>query len=481
MSVLIGSKELQECFIGSTPVKEIYVGSTLVWPTKAPEWVVTINELHPTVAVKSSDEAPDLVLSNGFPTYFGHSSSSSQWKLSDGSKFTLTSGSSYSAYFFKPITFTASSSSFYASAIEAELGTNLVHFNIYTNRISILYGSTVIGTLNTDQSGNKTHIQSYVGISKEGNTIGVHWICMLLEGTVYNTYEVSGGFTLSGDTSFTWTLCASQNGIASQAVADYTGVASIWNYNTYYSSSSIEETKLVLSRRLSIDTFQSGDTATITQQSVDNKAILVRTGGLMAVADTNVFKTFTTNVFNLNLSPTMNSFESPGYPVGRATAISILGTPTYYNIGVQNRDIIFLTLYSANPAWINGETNHLTGVSFCITPENKTKVYLFINNEIIYEQESSTAIASTTARATIALGISNTPSLTMAYQTPTISSSTVQNFMPQNYAAQMYQQMVPNGWVISTLIMPLCLSNQCILGNIGFTQKDLVTQVGISF
>lgn len=33
MSVLIGSKELQECFIGSTPVKEIYVGSTLVWPT----------------------------------------------------------------------------------------------------------------------------------------------------------------------------------------------------------------------------------------------------------------------------------------------------------------------------------------------------------------------------------------------------------------------------------------------------------------
>ena len=82
----------------------------------------------------------------------------------------------------------------------------------------------------------------------------------MLETTGINTYEVSGSFTNSGSNSTISIALAPtvySNGQQGTAISNNTGVASVWNYNTYNSSDSTPARWINMAKINNV--FQSGD------------------------------------------------------------------------------------------------------------------------------------------------------------------------------------------------------------------------------
>lgn len=265
MGIFIGDAELKECYVGTTPVKEIYVGDIKVWPTEAAEWVVTTSDMHEGVFV-GTDGAPELMLTNGMPTQIANSTvSQSQFRYADGSAFPFGDGKTYGVYWNKPFLLAGLTNTGYVGVLEFTIdgstGGSLAHIFVYSNSVKLLVGTTVLDTAMTNTTASsKTLYRSCLIATRSGSTIGLVGYVSLLETTGINTYEVSGSFTNSGSNSTISIALAPtvySNGQQGTAISNNTGVASVWNYNTYNSSDSTPARWINMAKINNV--FQSGD------------------------------------------------------------------------------------------------------------------------------------------------------------------------------------------------------------------------------
>lgn len=265
MGIFIGDAGLKECYVGTIPVKEIYVGDIKVWPTEAAEWVVTTSDMHEGVFV-GTDGAPELMLTNGIPTQIANSTvSQSQFRYADGSAFPFGDGKTYGVYWNKPFLLSGLTTTGYVGilefAIDGSSNASLAHIFVYSNSVKLLVGTTVLMQWTTNvTSSSKTLYRSCLIATRSGSTVGLTGYITLLENNGMFTYELSGSFNHSGSNS---TIAAAlaptvySNSQRGTAISNNTGVASIWNYNTYNSGDSTPTRWINMAKINNV--FQSGD------------------------------------------------------------------------------------------------------------------------------------------------------------------------------------------------------------------------------
>ena len=265
MGIFIGDAELKECYVGTTPVKEIYVGDIKVWPTEAAEWVVTTSDMHEGTFV-GTEGAPELMLTKGIPTQIANSSvSQSQFCYANGSAFPFGDGKTYGVYWNKPFTLSGLTTTGYVGILEFSIdgssGTSLAHIFVYSNSVKLLVGTTVLAQWSTNvTSSSKTLYRSCLMATRSGSSVGLVGYITLLENNGMFTYELSGSFTHSGSNSTITPALAPtvySNSQRGTAISNNTGVASVWNYNTYNSGDSTPERWINMAKINNV--FQSGD------------------------------------------------------------------------------------------------------------------------------------------------------------------------------------------------------------------------------